>query len=276
MIEWIRRRPLVAYFGLAYFITWSALVPLAISTRSAHPLPAWWHALGSLGPIAAALIVSAVSGGRPAIHASLAGFKRWRIGMRWWLFAVSPLPLIVVSIVLVGAGGGSWPDFGILSSPRFANAAWVVDVLFVGTLAYGLGEEPGWRGFALPRLERRFGALVGTLVLVPVWALWHLPAFFYRPGYQGGLPTAIGFLFGLLAGAIVLTFLYDGSRGSLPAVITFHVLINIVFQVAGVVSEAAVAVANVIVALAATAIVVRWILQRRRARPINEMVITTA
>ena len=274
MRSWIQRRPLVAYFGLAYVVTWSFLAPLALASRGVGrwSLPSAWHALGALGPFTAALIVTAVLGGRPAVRRWLAGFAHWRIGMRWWLVAaVSPFALFVVSAALVRLGGAPWPDFATLASPAYANPTWLLDVLFVGTVAYGVGEEPGWRGFALPRLERRHGPLAATLILVPLWALWHAPAFFYRPSYQGGLPTVIGFLFGLLAGAIVLTFLYDGTRGSILAVVVFHILINIVMQVASVVSQPVVAVMNVLIAVVAVAIVVFWIVRTRRGRAVGEL-----
>lgn len=98
-------------------------------------------------------------------------------------------------------------------------------------------------------------ASVGALALagVPV-----------RPSYQGGVATIVGFLFGLLAGAIVLTFLHDGSRGSLLLVTLWHALINIALQLASVVSRPVVATMNVLIALGALAIVAWWIQQRRR------------
>jgi uncharacterized membrane protein YhfC len=85
-----------------------------------------------------------------------------------------------------------------------------------------------------------------------------------RPSYQGGVATIVGFLFGLLAGAIVLTFLHDGSRGSLLLVTLWHALINIALQLASVVSRPVVATMNVLIALGALAIVAWWIQQRRR------------
>lgn len=263
----VRRWPLAAYFALAYLITWSLLAPLALAARgeSAFRVPAAWHALGALGPFAAALVVTWTVGGSPAVRDWLRGFARWRVGARWWLLAVaSPFALFVVAALLVHAGGVPWPDFARLARPPYASAAWLSDVLFVGTVAYGLGEEPGWRGFALPRLEARYGPLVGTLILTPIWAGWHFPAFFYRASYQGGLPTVVGFLFGLLAGAIVLTFLYDGTRGSLLLVVLFHVLINVAMQVAAVLSASVVAAMSVLTAIGAIAIAAYWIARSRR------------
>lgn len=258
----LRRAPLIAYFLLTYLITWAFLLPLALSTVGAWPirLPPVWHALGALGPLTAAFMVTRANGGAPAVRAWLAGFTRWRVGLYWWLLAVaSPLALFVTSTLAVRLAGGAWPDFARLARPEYANATWLLDVLFVGTFAYALGEEPGWRGFALPRLEARYSPLAATLILTPLWALFHWPAFFYRATYQGGLPTAIGFLFGLLAGAIVLTYLYDGTRGSLLLVMLWHAFINIAMQIAAIVSQPVVAVMNVLIAVAAVAIVAWWL-----------------
>ena len=267
----LRRFPLTAYFAIAYGVTWALLLPLALSVRGLLPvrLPAEWHALGALGPLVAALVVTRAAGGAPAVRAWLDALLRRRVGARWWLLAtLSPVALLALSAVLVRLAGGGWPDFRRLARPEYANRAWLLDLLFVGTFAYGMGEEPGWRGFALPRLERRHGPLVATLILTPLWALWHWPAFLYREMYQGGLPTLAGFVFGLLAGAIVLTFLYDGGRGNVLPVILWHALINIAMQVAAAVSQPVVATMNVLLAVAAVGIAVWWIREGRRERDI--------
>jgi membrane protease YdiL (CAAX protease family) len=270
----LRRFPLTAYFAIAYLVTWALLLPLALSARgvlAAH-IPPEWHALGALGPLTAAFLVTRAGGGAPAVRAWLSGFMRWRTHPGWWLLAVgSPFALFAVSAVLVWLAGGAWPDLARLGLPAYANRSWLTDLLFVGTLAYGIGEEPGWRGFALPRLERRAGPLGATLILTPLWAIWHWPAFLYRAGYQGGLPTVIGFVFGLLAGAIVLTFLYDGTRGSLLLVALWHVLINVTMEIASVVSQPVVATMNVLVAVAAVGIAIGWLRLGRRRAPADAL-----
>jgi uncharacterized protein len=91
-----------------------------------------------------------------------------------------------------------------------------------------VGEELGWRGFALPRLQQGRGALAATLLLGVVWAGWHLPAFFYLPNFRAmGLAGAPGFALGVLAGAVLLTWLYNSTGGSLLAVILWHGMFNV-------------------------------------------------
>ena len=96
-------------------------------------------------------------------------------------------------------------------------------------LTSGVGEELGWRGFALPRLQRTHSAITSTLLLAFCWAGWHLPAFFYVPSYMAlGVRILPGFFLGLLAGAIVLTWLYNSSGGSVLAVVLWHASFNFV------------------------------------------------
>jgi membrane protease YdiL (CAAX protease family) len=91
-----------------------------------------------------------------------------------------------------------------------------------------LGEEIGWRGFALPRLQQHYSALTATLILGVVWACWHLPAFFYRDtyvamGFIGGFPIL---LLSIIAASIIFTWLYNSTQGSLLIVILFHALFD--------------------------------------------------
>jgi membrane protease YdiL (CAAX protease family) len=91
------------------------------------------------------------------------------------------------------------------------------------TASYGIGEETGWRGFLLPRLQGNRSALSATARLTLIWAGWHLPAFFFREGYVGlGAAGVVGFLFGLAAGAVVLTALYNASNGSILVAALWH------------------------------------------------------
>ena len=95
-----------------------------------------------------------------------------------------------------------------------------IGVVPVVVIVVGLtfGEETGWRGFALPLLQRRYGALAAALLVTPIWALWHLPYFFTVTTYRGFAPVGyVGFVFGLACGSIVLTWLYNGTGGSILA-----------------------------------------------------------
>ena len=88
-----------------------------------------------------------------------------------------------------------------------------VSFLAYNVVSFGYGEEVGWRGFALPRLQARHSAFVASLLLTLGWALWHAPLFLYRPGYTSMNAAGVaGWLFSLVTGAVLLTWLYNGAR----------------------------------------------------------------
>jgi uncharacterized protein len=90
------------------------------------------------------------------------------------------------------------------------------------------GEETGWRGFALPILQRRHGALPAALLITSIWGVWHLPYFFTVSTYRGFAPAGyVGFVFGLACGSLVLTWLYNGTGGSILACAVWHGLYNL-------------------------------------------------
>jgi membrane protease YdiL (CAAX protease family) len=91
--------------------------------------------------------------------------------------------------------------------------------------SYAILEEIGWRGFLLPHLQEHYTAWRSTLILSVIWALWHLPFFFYR--FEFSLLISIGFFFGIFVGTIILTSLYNSSRGVLWPVMLFHFTNNL-------------------------------------------------
>ena len=95
-------------------------------------------------------------------------------------------------------------------------------------LFYGWGEETGWRGYALPRLQKGRGALSATVILSVFWALWHLPLFWFQMEMDIG--GAIGWYFSILTGSILLTWLYNSTRGSILIVALFHGALDIVIN----------------------------------------------
>src|SRR5215471_20883036 len=99
-----------------------------------------------------------------------------------------------------------------------SSLLYVVTILSLMIFGSPLGEEPGWRGFALPRLQQRYGPLAGSLVLGPLWALWHLPLFYTAWGasYQIiGIPLGLLlFTFVIMGTTIVMTWLFNHTKGS--------------------------------------------------------------
>ncbi len=224
--NWIKEHPLAAYFTLAYAITSALAFSIAASARGwiGLQIPSSAHFLVSYGPMISAFIITAMVGGTAGIRELLGRLTQWRVGTRWILVAVgSPIVLYLLAGLVMRVATGAWPDWSRFGgSVEIAGLGGVVGWAF-HTLTFGFGEETGWRGFALPRLQRGRSARSATLILWVFWALWHLPMFAYKENYLAMGPfDIIGWLVGMLSGAILLTWLYNGTAGSVLMVALWH------------------------------------------------------
>ncbi|MDJ0927268.1 MAG: CPBP family intramembrane metalloprotease [Gammaproteobacteria bacterium] len=261
----IRREPLLAFYLLAYAWTWAIGIPLLLSRRGhiAADLPHWLEPVAAFGPFIAALLVAWIVAGPDGPTRILASLKRWRVGAGNLAFAtLSPVLLLVLALALVVAQGERL-DFASPRLGELATIAGLLDLVLAGAILQALGEEPGWRGFALPDLRRRFGPLGATLALFPVWLLWHLPFFLSRPEF--GLVQWLGFSVGILSAAVWLTLIMERSGSVLMAVI-WHAMVNICRGLALAISMAAFLAIGNVVLLGAVLIVGHWLWQLRARR----------
>ncbi|TQS46160.1 CPBP family intramembrane glutamic endopeptidase [Cryptosporangium phraense] len=232
----VRRYPLTCFFVAVYGITWLFWLPYALSEDGLG----WWHFRfpevlgdtqlagllvgGYLGPFASAFAVTALADGVPGLRRWRARLFRWRIAPRWYLFSVLGIPLVLLA--------------GSLVLTRDVHRVGVsMILLYLGgmvlqMLTSSLAEEPGWRDFALPRLQARHGPLLGTVILGPLWAWWHLPLFLTTWNRGGGGLRAIA-LFTLLAVAfsVVITWAFNRTGESLPVAMLIHASNNNTFSV---------------------------------------------
>jgi membrane protease YdiL (CAAX protease family) len=219
--------PLACFVALAYAISWGWTFPLVAAGEVVKTGVGWPTSVPAFaGPVLAALVVTALVWGRAGLRDLLARVARWRMPLRWWAAALSPLAFLGVAL-LVALAANKLPrasDFG-----RYSGLPAVgVVVVWVIVILLSFGEETGWRGFALPLLQRRYGALAAALLVTPIWAVWHLPFFFTVATYRNFPPAGyVGFVFGLACGSIVLTWLYNGTGGSVLACAVWHGLYNL-------------------------------------------------
>ncbi|HEU4385637.1 MAG TPA: CPBP family intramembrane glutamic endopeptidase [Anaeromyxobacteraceae bacterium] len=227
MILAIRRVPILSFFLLAWLFSWVFMVPLALASRGLiAPLPGWLHYLSAYGPLLSGLVVIGATEGSPGLRAWWSRLSRWQAGVGPWTVALSPLPLYGIAAVSERLAHGAWPDPRLLGKLNFLPdiGLWSV-VLWL--LNSGLGEESGWRGYALPALQRRFGARVASVLVACGWMIWHVPAFFYLPSYAHlGVGSVLGFFLGITAGSFLLTWLSNASRGSTLLPVVWHALFN--------------------------------------------------
>lgn len=222
MKEWVQKHPLLSFFTLAYAIIFGAVFA-GLYLRPGEPDRPWslvWF-LAAFSPTFSALIVSWIIGGKNEIKRLLSGFTRWKVGVRWYLAAAFLFLGPLAFAVIYGALGNPIPGIkpGMTASAFLAQ---VVFTLFSGPLA----EEAGWRGFALPRLQKKYNALVSSLILGVIWCCWHIPLFFQPGSSQQGIPFPI-YLMLVVTIAVYFTWLYNNTRGSLIITVLAHFSFNL-------------------------------------------------
>lgn len=220
-------RNLIRFLLLAYAISWAIWSPLWLPAIGITGLPVlpYHHALGGFGPLIAAIICTAQEKSAAGVRALFESMLAWRPVAYLLIALLAPFVLLVVSMIFHGPFDAN----GIWRNDEFPQMGFIIFFLY-NLVFFGFGEETGWRGFALPRLQQRMNALIASLLLTVFWAIWHWPLFLYRPGYTTmGVGGAAGWVFSLLTGSVLLTWLFNSTRGSLLVVAIFHSTVDIAF-----------------------------------------------
>lgn len=196
MITFVKRHPLVTFFALTYlflilgWVLFQAQIPL--------------------GPLFSALIVVPIVGGRQGLKDWAKRIIHWRIGLQWYALTLL-LPLLATGTgalltILLGVPY-TLPDFSKL--PEL-----IPEAIFIFLLT-GLGEEPGFRGFAIPQLQKHFSAITATLILVVLGVIWHLPLIITGDSPAAIIPVIVG-------GYFVFTWLFNNTGGSVLIAMILH------------------------------------------------------
>ena len=220
-------KTLLSFLGLTFGLSW---VPMALFMLFADQFTTLFGEMGTTNPVFLLAVYAPGLSGMFLVwhHYGLKGlgsfFRRltfWRAPVQWWLFLLLGIPVIVYAAAAIN---------GTISDP-FPFSAWylVFPALLQSLLLGPMGEEFGWRGLALPLLQRRFAPFWASLILGVVWALWHSPAFF-----MSGTPQSAWsfgpFFVGLVSVTVILTPLFNAARGSLAIAILYHLnLMNPIF-----------------------------------------------
>jgi CAAX protease family protein len=225
------RYPLTSFFTLAFALSWLAWTPYVLSDSGLGLAPIHFPViLGStqlagvlpgayLGPICAAFVVTALGQGRPGLRRWLGRFLKWRVNWRWYAGVILGVPAALT------AAGFLFSDEWRLPSGSLVSM--LVAGLVIQVLTTGLAEEPGWRDFALPHIQPRFGPLLGTLVLGLLWGAWHLPLFLTDwAGPSVGWTTVAEFVASAVAVSFIMTWVFNRTGESLPVAMILHSGIN--------------------------------------------------
>jgi len=224
---------LLFFFVLAFafsWVVWAPAVFLARGPSEPRTLAALFHLAGGLGPMVSAFVITALAGGSAGVRELLGRVLRWRVGVGWWVVAVAgPAILFLLAAAISRLLFGEWPPLGEFGrSEEFAflglTPYWLANIVF-----YGFGEEVGWRGFALPRLQTgRRSALLAALILSLFWAAWHIPLFLFAMGLKSmGLVAIPGWVFSIVTGSVLLAWIYNSTGGSVLIVAIFHGTLDI-------------------------------------------------
>lgn len=225
-------KALVTYFTMAYFFSWLIWFPLYSPIFRIQYLPkfSFQHALGGLGPLLSSFVCTRIFEKKKGV--AILWKSMWKVKPMLYLFisVFSPFVLVLLSLFIAFLIDSKPIEFSkITLSKEFSQFNFLAFSIY-NLLFFGFGEEVGWRGFALPRFQKNFGNLFSTFLLAIFWAVWHFPLFLYRPGYLSmDIFGILGWLLSLFTGSVLLTWLYNSSKGSLFICAIFHSTIDIVF-----------------------------------------------
>jgi uncharacterized protein len=210
LVSLIRRYPLITFFVLAYVLSWWPWILYALDLL---PQP-----IVGFGPFLAAIVVLAISRGKTGVVGLLRRMVRWRVGLRW--YAVALLLPVAISLaatvfnVLLGAKAPSSVELGGWTG--------LFSTFFLLLLVPGIGgawEEPGWRGYALPRLQVGRSALFASLILWVGLVVWHLPLFIVGEIHWSDVVFILGFV-------IVFNWVFNNANGSVLIIMLMHAMNN--------------------------------------------------
>jgi CAAX protease family protein len=206
----VSRHRLATFFILAYALSWWAWILYALG---AFPNP-----IASFGPFLAAIVVLALTEGKAGLLGLFRRMVRWRVSPGWYVVALLlPAALGAAATVLNVMVGAERPSAVELSGWTGLFATFAILLLIPGF--GGAWEEPGWRGYALPRLQSGRSALVASLILGALIAGWHLPLMVAGQ-------VAYSDIVLIFAGTIVFNWVFNNARGSVLIIMVMHATNN--------------------------------------------------
>jgi CAAX protease family protein len=220
----LKRYSLVIGTLLMFALTW----PIDLAHAGVLPLnvPFVVYIFLGYGFVFASLIMTGLTLGKEGVIVLLRRFLIWCVGWKWYLVAFLLYPAIMISAVLLNA---AWTHTALDFSQVFAHKIFgpsakllVLILPFFLFDAISNGEEIGWRGYVLPRLQAKYSALVSSLIVGVIWGFWHFPKFL-APGNNSSFAL---FMLKVMADAILYTWLFNNTKGSLLLATLFHASSN--------------------------------------------------
>jgi len=217
---------LIIFFIIAFIISWAIWLPNVLASRGIISIPEWYSIvsnLGVFGPLISAFIVVLGFEGRKGAYELLK--KGWKVGFnKKWLIPLFFLPFVISGlafILSVVTTNDTWS--AVYQDTSFANTMLTILIMFF--LGGPLGEEYGWRGFALSRLQKKWSAWLSSLILGFIWGVWHLPLHFMENTTQEFIPIWAGIMI-IMVSSFIYTWLYNNTGSSVLVAMLFHWISN--------------------------------------------------
>ena len=214
----IRKKPVISFFILTFLISWIIWIPLIGATEDSSRYVMLFLYIGGLGPLLSGIIVSKITN-------TLKDFKetnlKFKIPYIWYIVSIF-LPILMYAFgyllfILIGGEG-----INLAETPSFF--IYPLLLLYVIFLGGGL-EEPGWRGYALPNLQKKYSPFISSLIVGVFWIIWHLPLFFSELTSQQGIPL-IWYSITAIALSFIFTIIYNKSKRSTVTSVLLHGGVN--------------------------------------------------
>jgi len=229
LVRWIKAHDVLTFFVLTFLITFGTWIPLVLTLpqRDMQYMTGGGRLLmliGLWGPALSAILTAGITQGKVGLKDLFRRLLLWRVPGRWFLVVILGYPVLILLTGLLFSqftnepirfNWSSWsmilalPSFSLLLQGYFAN------------------EELGWRGFALPRMLGRWNALSSSIVLGVIWGFWHMPYFWGIKGISQPFPFHI-FLVYIVSISILMTWVFNHTKGSVLIAMIFHILINFI------------------------------------------------
>jgi membrane protease YdiL (CAAX protease family) len=215
------KRMLIMFFVLAYAIIWVVLLPTLVFPERAEQLD-FLLLVAAYAPFLAGMITTFFYDGRAGLWSWLKSVFKWRISVWWYLIGGVLINFLFVALhiglyILLGGhivlAGGDPPWYSYLLT-------FPIIVFLSFPFGSGLGEETGWRGFALPKLMERYSPFVASIILGALWGFWHIPALLMS-SWEGSSQGLLLFVY-VFPLTIIMTWVYCKSHGSAIPVMLMH------------------------------------------------------
>ena len=223
----VSKYPLAIFFLLVFGLTWPFMIVDGLGSHEILPfrLPMPLMLLMGYMPTLAAVIVTGMTKGKAGILELFKKLLIAKVGLRWIVFAIFGYALVCAGAIgLANLSGESSVSLLSESFPQFSSPVEMVISIVVMFIVLSLvnGEELAWRGFALPRLQSKYNALISSLILGVFWALFHLPLFFTLTGSSQADANFLWFLLSTVCLSIIFTWMFNHTRGSVLLAYILH------------------------------------------------------